>query len=353
MIAYNILIFPDYLFFNKVIDVPKSLSQKETKSFVSNELEMSAPMPLFSLRWGYLKQDEKALIMASTTERLADAGYTHAEIENAFYAIPSIAIISAVKLPNGWNFYETNDSITAIYSQLGVFEKVFSIKKTIADIHDQFSALAKICGAKEFLILKLKEFKKLKLGKYKVVLKEANGQEFKSVFSAKNYFDNFDIRNITQIRNLKTKRFKKSLALFFLKAIPYAVLLLLVFGGYIYYKSKLLEEKTIVINELLPESKKIEGLGEQLISLRNFSGKTMFNTLMIAKVNASRPPNVDFLRTYASMGELEISGTAASLAELNSYAQTLRENPELAKVEVETQSKSGEAKFTLKIKFKE
>jgi len=353
MIAYNILIFPDYLFFNKIIDIPKSLSQKEARSFIANELEVSSPMPLSGLRWGYLRQNGKSLIMASTPERIADAGYTHTEIENAHYAIPSVAVISSVKLPNGWNFYETSDSITAIYSLDGVYEKIFSIKKTIADIHDQFSELAKICGTKEYLLFKLKEFKKLSFGKYKVVLEEANGQELKSTFSSKSYFDTFDIRNFAQIKVQKTKRIKKNLALFFLKAIPFAILLLLIFGVYLHFKSNSLDEKTAHINELLPESKKIEGLGEQVISLRNFSGKTMFNTLMIAKVNASRPSSVEFLRTYAAVNELEITGSAKGLAELNAYAQTLRENPEIKGVEVDTLSKSGEAKFTLKIKFKE
>ena len=74
---------------------------------------------------------------------------------------------------------------------------------------------------------------------------------------------------------------------------------------------------------------------------------------MIAKANINRPITVDFLRVYTSAtGDMEITGVAQSLADINGYAQALRDDSTFSKVDLETSSKGGEAKFTLKIKFK-
>lgn len=329
------------------------MKASDISGFVENELEESSPISPALLKWSYVKINNSVLIFASTSERLIDAGYTQEQISSADYAVPEAALYIKVKFQNGWNIIRGQKSLSAILVENGKWVGFQSSRINVGDIAEQVESFAKECGATSYSYYSLNEFKAENFSFVKISLKGDTGKLLSGNLNAAISWRTLDIRDLRQLSKIKSNNIKKFLVGLLVKSAPVLLCVLLALNIAVYFKKDKLKKVEDEIALIAPEAKKLEKISEQINIAKNISEKKLFNALMLARINSVRPQGVVFLRSdITSPLTMEISGKATSLSLINDYLKSLREQSFIELANCETSSKGGEAKFTLKIKFK-
>ncbi len=350
----KILLFSDYLFFTKLVDLPVSIKQKDIRFFVENELESSSPISLDILKWSYLKVKDSLLIFASTSDRLAQSGHTHEDMDSAMYAVPEAGLLAKFAFADGWNIIKMPKTLNAIYVEKGQWKNFYAIELGTGDFNSQCASFAKENAIAEYKLYSFDSFSQGSFSSVIVNLKGENTASLKSKFSANSVLSSLDLRNEEFLKGLRSEALKASAVLWLIKAVPLVLIALIAMQVSVYYKKQdlaILQEKAAI---LAPQAKKLQNISDQVTSARNFVKNQLFNALLIAKINNTRPYGVSFSKTSTNNNmEMVVSGEATNLSLLNDYISQLKNEDYISDIDFDSSSKSAGAKFKITIKFKE
>ncbi|MBO6103205.1 MAG: hypothetical protein J6P03_08150, partial [Opitutales bacterium] len=112
-------IAPDSLFFAKILDADKSLSDADARSVAENYLEAEAPLALEQMMWCFWRAGGKILICAASAERVAAFDADAKRLETAKAAFPLMAAVFAARLENGRYFYKSGGGASSFSVENG------------------------------------------------------------------------------------------------------------------------------------------------------------------------------------------------------------------------------------------
>ncbi len=372
----RVLLVPADTFYGHRFDLPADIPPAERSGTIELLLEGVSPFPMDHLHWGFLFEEKthQAFVYAAPHARLTKLGIE--KIKDYFHAFPGfLTAIGPTFTRRTVRFVSENTAVTAIY-----FEPGESIPARVSSrrVHDEFLSdkavleardkLAKAVPAEEGWTVEegvfvgagiLVEGERKLICFHRRLLPDTDETadtppkshvfplDLEAVWAA-------DIRSPEwcaaerKDRRISRSIFKATAAAgFFL-----AFLLLLQginLGLGIYNRSR---AEHIV--ELQPKVQRINDTWALAARITQSTEQDLAPFRMLELINEVRPQSVYFTRTRATtFNELRIEGFSAAVAPVNAYADSIRQLPFVAEVENIVETRDGQTRFDLLIRFNE
>ncbi len=353
--ADSFLILPDDAFFVKALAAGAELSDADAKAMGETYLEENSPISMENLLWGVARSGSKILVYAAAAEKFRKDEAVSGKLKEAAFAMPLCAIIAGAKLPqDAWTAYFGDGFVSAFRTQGAEIADFVSCRTDEArSDSDNLKTLAEKFGIEKCSLYALTEAKEAAFS-VSFRMRAADGGAaivWKKRASVLRGIS--DVRPAELLRAAAKKRMRAASAAFCAWAVCATFALLCVWQISLFFKQAEAESLQAEMDELLPHSKKIEKMSEQLAFLKTFSEDTLYNVWLLGVINKDRPSQVEFTRSAAkSASQITVSGKADSIDTVNKYADLLAANPLVKKVEnVIPVSKSGSTQFTMTITF--
>ena len=370
----GICLLPGEYFYCQNLELPSGISKHEILQTAEFELEDLSPFPLESLAWGFYHQDgaPSILLYGASKERLKKEGFEN--FEGAYHVLPSFIPLlgrtyakpTLLFLLQGSSlsalFYAANDPspvdvITVRLADKAIesYEAIFLARETLLEEHTPPPDCAIEPGV---FIVKEPHIGRdhniqFPLHHLKEPHQELHNPNTVTLPGDTDLIWQADIRNDDFIQ-LERKQRRTTHSLW--RAIQGGTLavlcLLLMQGGMIggtYWLSQLKGQ----IAAQAPEIERIENHRDLMFKIETLSTSGLNPFGMLDYLNQQRPTSIYFTNARANnFKELSLQGNAANVAEVNEYAQKLRQSNFLEHVkEPQTESKGGRVKFTLELTF--
>ncbi len=115
----QVLLLPGDLFYCQAFDIPAGTPEGEVAGFARLQLEASAPFPIETLAWGFVRHGlGRLLVYAATRERLEQAGF--GGLDGAWHVLPGfVALCGSPSNLAQVRFAATRRSISALFFEEG------------------------------------------------------------------------------------------------------------------------------------------------------------------------------------------------------------------------------------------
>ena len=375
----RVLLVPADTFYSHRFDLPPDIPEEERNGAIELLLEGVSPFPMEHLYWGFLFEEKtnQAFVYAVPHARLAKLGIE--KIEDYFHAFPGfLSAIGPAFTRRTVRFVAENTAVTAVY-----FEPGESIPARVSSrrVQDEFLSdqavletrdkLAKAVPAAEGWAVEEGVFVGAGVvveGEQKLICfhRRLLPETIKTPGPTESLPDSHafplapeavwaaDIRSpewaATESRN---RRFSRSIFKITTAAGIFLIFLLLLqglnFGLGIYNRSR---AEHIV--ELQPRVQRINDTWTLAARITQSTEQDLAPFRMLELINEVRPQSVYFTRTRATaFNELRIEGFSAAVAPVNAYADSVRQLPFIADVENVVETRDGQTRFDLIIRFSE
>ena len=356
--ADKFILAEDSAFFVKTIDVPSGLSDSDARDFLSVWIENSSPMPVEKLRFGFVRNAEKATLFAGLDERVY-AGFEGNNIATADHFLPALALLLLCGFEDGAYFFKSGKSISRVVISGGLIDEYASMQMSENLSEDIKSLRASSVGGERFIaISNITLASRVKVEFFEFdedSFVKGNTESAKVIdkFLQKKQLVSADVRNLEIMRKMAKKRRSAELRALMYKAVPLVFILLFISQIFLWIKGAKKNTLEAEYTAIAPHAKQIESESERLAELKMFSEKQLHSISALALVNEARPVEIRFLRSQqTSPFDLQIQGTAPTIGQVHEFVNALQNLDSVKSVEQKTETSRGSARFNLDIKLK-
>lgn len=347
----NVIVVSDSLFFTEVEALPASVSNKDASDYVATFCETNAPISFDSLRYGYFRKFDSAVIFVCSAEKAFES-ISQERLSSASLVVPTSALLSKFDLPDGEYLVDSGDCVAYLNIESGQWKDFYA--ENVEESKD--SAIKNISkyasDSKNLREIEIISFKEVKRGKYRISIK-LDSKELDSGDLPEKLFSDLELRPMGELRKKAKVRRKSELLLLGIKLVPITFLLLMIWQANVYFKGEELELLKSEISQLQPVATAVEKESEELAHLRSFTGRKLHSTVSLAIINSARPDNVSISRAiFESPVDVLISGRASSIKDVDDFVQKLKSDKRIAEISSKTESSKSEARYTITVKFK-
>lgn len=364
-------LLPGECFFCHKLSLPPGIDKHEVSQAAEFELESLSPFSLENLAWGFLYVDSSpfVLLYAASKDRLR--AVQSEALETDYHALPSfISVLGCCYDRPTLLFLGQGQSLSAVVFNDGdsVPSHVFTIPLKAKESSD-----IELLKAREELMEKfdypdlnvepgvfiLEEPRIDKEGKvhfpHRHLIEEGRSEaSFTTTFdSDQDLLWQADIRDESCIKERrKERRFSrylwKGIQGVGVAAILLLTLQLALMGGRFW-----LDDHKAIIAADEPKIQNIESRRDLMSKLEKLSTSELKPFVMLDYLNQQRPESIYFTTATArNLNELSVRGNAANgVADVNTYAEKLRDTGLFDRVEPKSETKDRLTRFTLEVIF--
>lgn len=358
--AGKIILADDGAFFVKTLGVPEGLSDADVCGFVQTWVANSSPMPLERMRIGYLRRGGNVAVFSALDDR-AFAGIGDGELVAARAVVAPAAVLLFAGLAGGVAMLRSPRSVSCIRFEdgkiAGFFAQSISADCDISRVVAELKRAAGSEGGERFFVLSkisddgFAEISEVDAASF--LSGELSGGKSVRIPVPKTALRTLDIRRSDIVRNANRKRRVAEVKSAAAKMLPLLFLALFAFQIFVWTKSAKVSALALEVAELAPVAKSAETLGARIAELQTLSGGRISAVESLALANFVRPDSVRFSKfSQDSSRAFTVVGQAPSIGDAHGYLKLLKERPEIAAAEMETESSRGVAKFTIKAVLK-